>query len=301
MKFLTYNDLKLTIETDNLLEIVNNDWRLIDEAENIALEQIKEWLRKICDIDFELRTIKEFKVNVLYANEDRIKVNYNSENKAFEELYNMILIDNEFTLICDAEEILVKKWNTCADKTYEKPIPSFYPGDHQFTPTPDPNYNESCGLITCANGVLASNDILNYFNTIYTTDAGTAGTAGYSISTVNYNQLTVLQATMIYNNINYFDQYLQVNKDRDWSKDDRNHTLIQLTIDILKFILFQRVAVRQMPQLVIDRYNMAIDRLRMAATGKTEMKLRPIKYSEAFQENMPLRFGYSNVNRRFDY
>jgi hypothetical protein len=55
MKFLTLHDIHITIEECNLHEITNCKSYIVDEAEERALETIREYLRGRYDIDFELR------------------------------------------------------------------------------------------------------------------------------------------------------------------------------------------------------------------------------------------------------
>lgn len=68
MKFLTHKDILITLEEDNLLEIINNKLFLKDEAEERAVETTKEYLRQRYDVEHEFRAYSANGTNA----EDRI-------------------------------------------------------------------------------------------------------------------------------------------------------------------------------------------------------------------------------------
>jgi hypothetical protein len=74
MKFLTLNDLQLTIEVENLNEITNDNDALLDLAEQTAIEETKDNLRKSYDIDFELRPYVLYDENETYEDKQRVLV-----------------------------------------------------------------------------------------------------------------------------------------------------------------------------------------------------------------------------------
>lgn len=291
MKFLTLNDLRLTMEIDNLNEIVNTQSYLIDEAESIALENVKEYLRKICDIDFELRAIQNYSINTVYNDYDRIRLTYNQANKDFSNNYSINLIDSNI-LNNGSEIILVKIPNTCSPVKDFIPIPTFYEGDENFTVQNDPNYSATCGVITTLDGTVSTGKIINYYNTVY---SGTSGVA------INYSTVTTASANTYINNVSNFGQYTYSNKDRDFLTDDRNFSLKQITIDLMKYLLFQRLAPKMINQNVVDRYNMSIDKLTRASQAKIQMNLKEIPNSVEFQNNSSVRFGWSKQSARFRY
>lgn len=291
MQFLTLRDLRLTLEIENINEIVNDQMYLVDEAEAIALENIREYLRKICDIDYELRSIQDYNINVVYNDYDRIRLTHNQSHNDFGNDFNLSLIDSNIT--CDNESILVKTSNTCPPEKDLIPIASFYYNIENFTTQNDPNYYPTCGIITCSDGTIPTNKIINFYNTIY---SGTSGTAQ-----INYSSINVATANTYLGNINNFDQYTLNNINRDFSSDDRNVSLKQLTLDLMKYLLMQRVANRELSQTVVDRYNMAIDKLIRASKGQIQMNLKALPNSVEFQNNSPFRFGWSIQNARFKY
>ena len=55
MQFLTDKDISITLDEENLLEIISNKTHLKDEAEKRALTTITEYLSTRYDMDYELR------------------------------------------------------------------------------------------------------------------------------------------------------------------------------------------------------------------------------------------------------
>lgn len=82
--------------------------------------------------------------------------------------------------------------------------------------------------------------------------------------------------------------------------DDRNYSLITITVDLFKYELFQRVAPRALNQIVLDRHDLAMKKLMDANRGKIQIDLKPL-YNEESQNNRPFRHGKGWTNSRMKY
>ncbi len=149
-------------------------------------------------------------------------------------------------------------------------------------------------MIITSDGVIPTNKIENYYNSIY-------DTSGYTISTIDYALIATSLANTYLGNPNNFDQYKLSNKNHDFSHDDRNQSLVVIVGDIWKYEIFSRVAPRMISQIVVDRYNDALATLKSQANGYTDMNLKPYKNAVAFQQNMGILFGNSINNFRWRY
>jgi hypothetical protein len=82
--------------------------------------------------------------------------------------------------------------------------------------------------------------------------------------------------------------------------DDRNFSLVTITLDIWKYEIFQRVSPRAISQIVMDRYDLGIQKLKDANRGKLQMELKE-KYETGSQNNRPFRWGKSDESGRWSY
>lgn len=301
MKFLTQNDINLLISCENLEEITNCNSALYEVAEQRALAIVKASLRSTVDVDYELRPWVDYQYGVEYTDLQRVRVSNNEANDEFGTQWNLQLLD----YLNITETIFVKIPNTCPPSTFTEPVIAnwipdihyYYTINNQLGPTNGPagsNFDPSCGVIITNNGSIATNKILNYYNSIYST-------AGHTITEIDYTSITTQVANTYFNNPNNFDQYLLSNVSRDFYSDDRNTNLVIIVGDIWKYELFSRIAPRQISQIVVDRYNDAKAWLKGQANGNTDMNLKPYKNSIAFQQNMGILFGDSINNFRWRY
>lgn len=175
MIFLTAKDVAITIEEENLAEVLNDKLFLQDEAENRAIETAKEFLRQRYDMEYEFRA---------YSTAGLV-------------LDDRIIFDLGITNL--TEDITI-------------------------------GVNSTSGL-----------------NTI--------------------EQLT---------------------------EDDRNYSLKQIVLDVFKYELFQRVAPRQLSEIVADRFDRALEKLKQANKGIISMNLKPL-FVDGEQEYRPNRYGV-NLN-----
>lgn len=178
MKFLTDKDVALTIESDNLSEIVNEKLYLQDEAEDRAIETSKEYLRSRYDMDYEFRAYATSGTNA----EDRIIYDAGSNGLV--------------------EDITIG--------------------------------------VNGTSGIIANDDLL---------------------------------------------------------PDDRNFSLKTIVLDLFKYELFQRVAPRALSEIVSDRYDRAIEKLKEANKGNIMMDLKPL-FIEDEQAYRPFRYGTSDVSNK---
>lgn len=171
MKFLTYSDLYLSIEQENIDEITNCKTYLVDEAEQRALESTKEYLRGRFDIEYELRSYSTSGISL---------------------------------------------------QNYER-------------------YKDV-------------NDVVSVWD-------GTSST---------------------------------------FLTDDRNYSLKCIVLDLLKYELFQRVAPRQLSQIVVDRYDRAITKLTNINKGLLTMNLKTI--SDTNEQNYyPFRYGNNEWSNKYKW
>lgn len=81
----------------------------------------------------------------------------------------------------------------------------------------------------------------------------------------------------------------------DLLEDDRNFSLKQIVLDLFKYEIFQRVAPRALSDIVADRYDRAIEKLKEAGKGNITMDLKTL-YIDDVQAYRPFRYGSSDVS-----
>ena len=285
MQFLTLKDLNLNIKQDLLEHIIESNDQL-DMYEQRAIANIKNYLSEIYDTDYEFREILEYEINTIYPDYQRLKLTYNEAHNEFGELYNINLIDYNIT----NDTIISKKSNTCPEQyTTAYPNSSFLSQDRlnsmQSYNISNPDYNVNCGLINCLDGVLQTNNIYNQFNSIYTTSG---------IVNIDYSILTKNEA-LNYQNIQYFDNYLFENFERDFNIDDRNITLIKMTCDIMLYELLTTVSPSDFSETYYNRYEQSMSMLKDIARGKATINLKKHDYTIPYQKKSNLKWGYKNI------
>jgi phage gp36-like protein len=159
-----------------------------------------------------------------------------------------------------------------------------------YETVPNPLYNQYCGIITCSDSVINSGYITNHYTKFYDTETNL-------ITDINFGDILGLEANSYLNNLNNFEQYLLINKERDFNKDDRNVILKQLILDIFTYNLIQRIHPRQISETIIERYTTAIETLRQIQRGDISINLKKYEGTE-FQNNMSVRWGISKSGMR---
>ena len=145
---------------------------------------------------------------------------------------------------------------------------------------------------------------LNYYNTVYASGTTSGGTITGETSVLDYNQENLvngLDPTNFIDNINFFDQYLSVNEDRDWNIDDRNATLVDIVASITLYEITRRVAPRQMSETIADSYDLAIQKLKDANKGKIQLNIANKPCAERTQSGFGMRFGFNSSSFFNDY
>lgn len=309
MKFLSNQELTNALQSCSISEITSFKQRVTDFSEDFAIEVVKSYLINNFDMEHELRPYQEFEHSKIYQDGDRIRITSNQDNQDFVELWDISLIDtplytetpitpeddpfySNFDPLDDSpvEEFLVVKHNTCYPQTIQKPIQSFINGVENYETVPNPLYNQYCGIITCSDSVINSGYITNHYTKFYDTETNL-------ITDINFGDISSLEANSYLNNLNNFEQYLLINKERDFNKDDRNVILKQLILDIFTYNLIQRIHPRQISETIIERYTTAIETLRQIQRGDISINLKKYEGTE-FQNNMSVRWGISKSGMR---
>lgn len=309
MKFLTRQEITNALQSCSIDEITSYKQRILDFSEEFAVEMVKSFLIGNYDMNHELRPIEDYNVNVIYPDNQRIRITSNETNFEFAEQYGIELIDTALyvpapTTVDDdpfysnfdpkddspVDEILVTKPNLCPTETIRVPIKSYIDKVEQYQIKDNPAYNESCGIITCSDGVIGSGYINNLYNTIYNIDN--------TLTEIDYSLVDISTANTYLNNIQNFDQYLALNKDRDFNLDDRNVIIKQLVLDITVHNLVQRIHPRQVSETITNRYNDAIDMLKQIQRGDISINLKKYDEAMAFQNNLNVRWGNSRSGLR---
>ena len=312
MTFLTRQEITNALQSCSIDEITSYKQRILDFSEQFAVEMVKSFLIGNYDMNYELRPFVEYEHSVIYPDNQRIRITSNQTNFEFAEKYGIELIDTSLyqapsTILPDdafysnfdplddspEEKILVVKPNTCPSKKIQKAIKSYIDKEEHFQTIDNPEYSESCGIITCSNGVISSGYINNLYNTIYNNDD--------TITQIDYSSLTMSEANTYLSNIQNFDQYLALNQERDFNKDDRNVIIKQLVLDITVHNLVQRLHPRQISDTIVDRYNQAIDMLKQIQRGDISINLKKYDEAMAFQNNLNVRHGISKSGLRNSY
>jgi hypothetical protein len=96
------------------------------------------------------------------------------------------------------------------------------------------------------------------------------------------------------------DEHIFVNGTNGLEVDDRNYSLITIGLDIFKYELFQRIAPRAFNQIVMDRFDLSMQKLKDANRGNLQMDLRE-RYEPDNQDYRPFRYGQSSENLRNKY
>lgn len=312
MKFLTRQEITNGLQSCSIDEISSYKQRVLDFSEEFAVEMVKSFLIGNYDMNYELRPFEEYNINVIYQDNQRIRITSNETNFEFADQYGIELIDTALyvpapiTIDDDpfysnfdpkddspVEEILVVKPNLCPSETIRVPIKSYIDKVEQYQVKDNPAYSESCGIITCSDGVIGSGYINNLYNTIYNIDN--------TLTEIDYSVVDISTANTYLNNISNFDQYLALNKDRDFNLDDRNVIIKQLVLDITVHNLVQRIHPRQISETIVDRYNSALDMLKQIQRGDISINLKKYDEAMAFQSKMNIRWGISKSGLRNSY
>ena len=313
MKFITRKELTIGLQSCSIDEVSSFKDRIVDHAEDVAIGTVKAYLSSNYNMDYELRSFKDFNHTTIYADNDRIRVSNNADNHEFETFYGLELIDHNFYIIpstsgavpidsfytqfdpledLEQEDILVKRVNTCEPEKLKLPIKSLIYDIEKYKTVDNPNYDESCGIIVSSNGIYKSGEIINYYNTEYSTTG--------LVSTIDYSTINLVDVPN-YQTLEYFDQYLLSNIVRDFTNDDRNPILMQLVIDITIYTLVQRVSPRQLPENIVKRYEDALEMLKSIQKGELTLGLRKYDASMEFQNNLNVFHGISKSGLNNSY
>lgn len=272
MQFLTQSDLKLVLKDRLINQIINEDQTILDKCEQIAISKISNFLVNRYDIDYEFRKIYDYEPFTVYPDQTRIRIS--NVHKTYSDL---TLIDSLLE-----EKVLVKISNTCLSETKTKYVSDYYP-DFQPVTTQIPNsgYSESCGLINSLEGITKTDKIINYYNTIYSS----SGTTNIDYSTVN--------ASDYLDNIDFFDNYLIENINRDFRIDDRNPTLIRWVLSYLKYELFKSINSQQIPVNVQTDHDFTFVEIKDATKGVMSLNLKKYEGSKVLNSNSSFHWGKS--------
>ncbi len=308
MKFISRKELQIALQNCSINEISSFKDRIVNHSESVALATIKSYLGNNYDMNYELRPYKEFQHSIIYKDDERVRITNNETNHTFETNWNIELIDSdlyvqastagETEIDCfysqfdpledgDDEVFLVKTKNACESKTLTVPIYSKIYNVENFKTIDNPNYSESCGIINGSDGIYNNNSIYNIYNSEYVSGDGTN-----SIITLNYNNI-LLADIPNFQTVEYFDQYLLENTDRDFKEDDRNVLLIQMILDIAIYTLIQRISPRQIPENILKRYEDCLEQLKMIQRGDLVLGLKKHDNSLEFSNNMNVIWGIS--------
>ena len=313
MKFITRKELTIGLQSCSIDEVSSFKDRIVDHAEDVAIGTVKAYLSSNYNMDYELRSFKDFNHTTIYNDNDRIRVSNNADNHEFETFYGLELIDHNFYIIpstsgavpidcfytqfdpledLEQEDILVKRVNTCEPEKLKLPIKSLIYDIEKYKTVDNPNYDESCGIIVSSNGIYKTGEIINYYNTEYSTTG--------LVSTIDYSTINLVDVPN-YQTLEYFDQYLLSNIVRDFTNDDRNPILMQLVIDITIYTLVQRVSPRQLPETIVKRYEDALEMLKSIQKGELTLGLRKYDASMEFQNNLNVFHGISKAGLNNSY
>jgi phage gp36-like protein len=284
----------------------------------VAIAIVSAFLKGKFDMDYELRPYVEFAHSTIYPDNQRVRITNNSDNNIFENNWGIELIDSSYysttptpdpndcfytqfdpTEDGDEELILVKKPNTCPSEKLRVPIQTLLEGVENYKLLDNPDYNANCGVIVGTDGVFNNLEIINYYNTIYTTTVVDEENV-YDISTIDYSGLSLVDISN-YQTAEYFDQYLLSNQNRDFIADDRNVIIKQLVLDILVYTLVQRTAPRQISTMIQQRYDDALTMLSQLQRGELNIALKKYEGSLEFQNHISVRWGVSRSSLNQSY
>lgn len=258
--YLVDRDFELYCDSQTLTQVVNVDSALRRMCEFAAEDQVKTYLSHRYDLSNtygEFTNTSAYVHTTVYKGNNRIYLDGNAYVNATAYVVNNIVSYNGSVYVC----ILNSTGNLPTNATYWTLLGERYAFYYITLPSDAWDFQKNYLVgdtiwykdkeYTCAiphiNITPDSQYGANYWGTgtAYTVNAGTIPT-----------------------NTTYWT-----------SGDNRNNYLVQMLVEICVYNMFKKVAPRNIQQFRIDNYNMALDWLKMAASGEVTADL-PLKTPE---------------------
>lgn len=289
--YLISADYNKTIQEANLLQIINSNTSILDSAALTGEAELKSYLRQKYDIEKEFTNTTIWSNLVSYSANNRVYLdadNYNASNT-----YNTgnLVSHLGYVYLCNTDGT-TGVWDVANFDLLGAQYTIFY------AKLPAPAFNYNSGVYLKANQVF-------YKDKVYTCQIPTmfqtheAKLQAHSISNFTgntfpddpQNGIQVWGAGVSYSVASGTDIL-----DTDyWTKgDNRDQQLLTYCCDVTLFHVHSRISPRNIPQLRIDRYNTAIDWLKMCANGDVTPDIPVLQPKQGSR----IRFGgnVKNIN-----
>ncbi len=138
---------------------------------------------------------------------------------------------------------------------------------------------------------------INYYNTEYTGATGTTTVIDYDKTSLVYGYVP----SDFYGMLDFFDQYLKENEDRDFDFDDRNSTLVDIVASITIYELIRRTSPRLMNETIADSFDLSMQKLKDCRKGRITLRLKEKPSAENKRLGFGPRFGQNNISIRNKY
>ena len=262
MGYLTSADLKRLIQTNNLNEVTGADTAMVTYAEQAAITEIKSYLVQKYDVADEFREFKPFVPgSTLYLN-DRTVVTAPAYDPLLSYTYGMFAkYQNKVYMMSDNTNPTTgtfdpSKWTFIQDEgtmVYLDTLAGYPRFNVYGTYKVGDKITFSDYLWTCKSDTITNVDMLQYGN--------------YANVPLGNQLPTATGQTQWTQNQSYWRQVATANVAPFVVGDNRNQQLVNYVIDVMLYHLFSRIAPRNIPELRMERYDMAIAWLKNVAKG----------------------------------
>jgi phage gp36-like protein len=264
MGYLTTADIKRLIQTNNLNEVTGSDSAMVTYAEQAAITEVKSYLVQKYDVASEFRSFKICAPGVQMFLNDRMVITaavYNPLNTY--QYFEMCTYQNKVYYMSDSNAPATGAFN---------------PAQWTFI------QNDGTMVYLDTLAAYPEFNIYNFYN------VGDKITYADYLWTCKSKTLTIDEASALqyaeYANIPVGNQFPTATNQTQWTKgvqysrqpwqasaapfvvgDNRNQQLVNYVIDVMLYHLFSRIAPRNIPELRMERYDMAIAWLKNVAKG----------------------------------
>lgn len=292
MAYLINSDLLLQIQDSNLQQIISANQTVLDSAMLAAQAEAISYLRQKYEVDSEFTDTTLWSYSATYKAGARVYLNATAYSATSTYALHTLCLQTGNIYICStaitvAEAFNISKWTLLGAQyeifyaAYPKPVFNLYGYYVKDEEVFWANKTYSCVIPTSIpshDAQLQASQISNLpYRNVFPND---------SVNGVQYwgaGTAYVVAAGTLPTNTTYFS-----------NSDNRDQQMKLYFIDITLFHLHSRISPRNIPQLRIDRYNSAIEWLKMCAKGEVTPALTVIQPKQGAR----IRFGGNvrNIN-----
>lgn len=266
MAYLILPDFKKLIQTDNLNQIIGNDYTLLSDVSDAAVKEAKSYLTQKYDCARELSDTLLWNRTTAYEALQRVYLDADAYNAASTYALNSLVTYSGNVYICTTAVTVAEAFNSGKWGKLGAQYDKFY------ITLPQPEFQ--------LNGIYKRGDLVWWKNKIYTCQISTVLLShGQQLQYGDYASVppqnifpddTVKGALNWGNGTAYSVTAgtLPTDTTKWTAADNRNNQLVNYCIDIALYTLHSRIAPRNIPELRVKRYDDAIRWLKDAARGE---------------------------------